>query len=104
MLSAQFGNNAAAGLIYPTAYRSKGVGLAFGAGRIGSILGPVIGAMLIGAHAPLIVLLAVVAVTLLLGAVAVLVLARLAYRRFGGLGIEESEGAEAPASVLIAAT
>lgn len=104
VLGAQFGNNAASGLIYPTAYRSKGVGLAFGAGRIGSILGPMIGAGLIGAHAPLIVLLAVVAATLLIGALAVLVLARLAYRRFGGHGLDESQDAPAPASVSAAAT
>jgi AAHS family 4-hydroxybenzoate transporter-like MFS transporter len=89
VLGAQFGNNAAAGLIYPTAYRSKGVGLAFGAGRIGSVLGPLVGATLIGMHAPLITLLAIVAATLLLGALAAAILVRLAYRRFGGLSLRE---------------
>jgi AAHS family 4-hydroxybenzoate transporter-like MFS transporter len=94
VLGAQFGNNAAAGLIYPTAYRSKGVGLAFGAGRIGSVLGPIVGAALIGRGMPLIMLLAVIAATLLLGAIAAVVLARLAYRRFGSLSLDESQAAE----------
>jgi AAHS family 4-hydroxybenzoate transporter-like MFS transporter len=91
----QFGNNAAAGMIYPTAYRAKGVGLAFGAGRIGSIAGPMIGAALIGMNAPLITQLAIVAATLLMGALAALLLVLLARRRWGGLRLDE-EGSETP--------
>ena len=34
---AQFGNNAASGLLYPTAFRSRGVGWALGIGGVGSI-------------------------------------------------------------------
>jgi AAHS family 4-hydroxybenzoate transporter-like MFS transporter len=48
VIGAQNGANALAADVYPTAYRSTGVGWAFGVGRIGSILGPFLGAMLVG--------------------------------------------------------
>ena len=50
MLGGQVGLNAISGTIYPTYIRSTGAGWAFGVGRIGSILGPVIGGVLIGWH------------------------------------------------------
>ena len=46
MLGGQVGLNAVSGTIYPTYIRSTGAGWAFGVGRIGSILGPVIGGLL----------------------------------------------------------
>lgn len=48
MLGGQVGLNAMSGTIYPTYIRSSGAGWAFGVGRVGSILGPVIGGVLIG--------------------------------------------------------
>ena len=46
LIGAQAALNSAAGLLYPTAARSRGVGLALGVGRIGSVIGPLIaGAM-----------------------------------------------------------
>ncbi len=48
MLGGQVGLNAISGSIYPTYVRSTGAGWAFGVGRVGSILGPVIGGVLIG--------------------------------------------------------
>jgi MFS transporter, AAHS family, 4-hydroxybenzoate transporter len=48
LLGGQIGLNALAGTIYPTFVRSTGAGWALGIGRIGSILGPVIGGVLIG--------------------------------------------------------
>ena len=48
LLGGQIGLNALAGTIYPTFVRSSGAGWALGIGRIGSILGPVIGGVLIG--------------------------------------------------------
>jgi AAHS family 4-hydroxybenzoate transporter-like MFS transporter len=48
VIGAQFGANAIAAEVYPTAYRSTGVGWAFGIGRIGSIIGPTLGAALVG--------------------------------------------------------
>jgi MFS transporter, AAHS family, 4-hydroxybenzoate transporter len=44
---AQAGLNALAALFYPTAIRSTGVGWALGVGRIGSIVGPVIGGLML---------------------------------------------------------
>jgi AAHS family 4-hydroxybenzoate transporter-like MFS transporter len=41
-----------AGRFYPTFIRSNGIGWANGAGRVGSILGPVLGGMLIGLDLP----------------------------------------------------
>lgn len=90
ILGAQFGSNAAAGILYPTAYRSKGVGLAFAVGRIGSVLGPVIGAILIGMKLPLMLLLLAMAVPVLLGAIAAFFLGRLSYRRFNGWRLDEA--------------
>ncbi|WP_371861547.1 MFS transporter [Pseudoduganella armeniaca] len=40
--------NALAGTYYPTALRSTGIGWSLGIGRIGSVLGPVVGGQLIG--------------------------------------------------------
>jgi MFS transporter, AAHS family, 3-hydroxyphenylpropionic acid transporter len=43
-------NYAAAPLVYPTPYRGTGVGIAVAVGRTGSVLGPALGGVLIGAH------------------------------------------------------
>jgi AAHS family 4-hydroxybenzoate transporter-like MFS transporter len=48
ILGGQNGLNALSGTIYPTYIRATGSGWALGIGRIGSILGPVIGGVLIG--------------------------------------------------------
>lgn len=48
VIGAQNGANAMAAEVYPTAARSTGVGWALGIGRIGSILGPNLGALLVG--------------------------------------------------------
>jgi hypothetical protein len=48
LLGGQIGLNALAGTMHPTFVRSSGAGWALGIGRIGSILGPVIGGVLIG--------------------------------------------------------
>jgi AAHS family 4-hydroxybenzoate transporter-like MFS transporter len=52
VLGGQIGLNALAGTFYPTFIRSTGAGWAFGIGRIGSILGPVLGGVLIGFGLP----------------------------------------------------
>jgi AAHS family 4-hydroxybenzoate transporter-like MFS transporter len=90
VLGAQFGSNAGSGLIYPTAFRSKGVGMAFGVGRIGSIIGPLLGAALIAMKLPLPSLLLAIAVPVMLGACAAFFLARFSYLRFGGWALDES--------------
>jgi AAHS family 4-hydroxybenzoate transporter-like MFS transporter len=52
MLGGQAGLNAVSGSIYPTYIRSTGAGWAFGVGRVGSILGPVVGGVLIALNTP----------------------------------------------------
>jgi AAHS family 4-hydroxybenzoate transporter-like MFS transporter len=48
VVGAQIGMNALAASLYPTEIRSTGVGWALGVGRIGSIIGPVAGGILLG--------------------------------------------------------
>lgn len=50
VLGGQTGLNVASGLIYPTSIRSNGSGWAFGVGRLGSIVGPIVGGILIAGH------------------------------------------------------
>jgi len=50
LLGGQVGLNGLAGTIYPTFVRASGTGWALGVGRIGSIMGPVVGGLLIGAQ------------------------------------------------------
>lgn len=72
----QCGINALAGTIYPTAIRSTGAGWALGIGRIGSILGPVLGGLLISLDLPYRTLFVVLAVPPLLASGALALLAR----------------------------
>jgi AAHS family 4-hydroxybenzoate transporter-like MFS transporter len=50
VVGSQPGLNALSGAYYPTYIRSTGIGAGLGVGRIGAIVGPVIGGMFIGAH------------------------------------------------------
>ncbi len=88
-LGAQFGNNAASGLLYPTAFRSRGIGWALGIGRFGSIAGPLVGGALIGLKVPAQQFFLVAAVPMAVGFIAALGAAVLCHRRFGGLNIGE---------------
>jgi AAHS family 4-hydroxybenzoate transporter-like MFS transporter len=74
VVGAQIGMNALAAGLYPTAIRSTGVGWALGVGRIGSIIGPLAGGVLLGLgwNAQSIVLIA--AVPALLAGIAVVAL------------------------------
>ena len=90
VLGAQFGNNASAGLIYPTSFRSKGVGWALAIGRFGSILGPLIGGVLISMHMSMENLFLIAAVPMVIGSSAALMLCRLCYKRFGGLQLNDT--------------
>ncbi len=76
LLGGQIGLNALAGTIYPTFVRSSGAGWALGVGRIGSILGPVIGGLLIAAKLSLSTLFVCAAIPAAFCAVAVLILSR----------------------------
>lgn len=88
LLGLQFGLNASAGLIYPTAFRANGVGWALGIGRFGSIAGPLVGGLLIGMRMPLPQLFLVAALPLVIGTVVAVVLIRV-YAR-----VEHTEGME----------
>lgn len=96
VLGAQFGNNSAAGLLYPTAIRSKGVGWALGIGRFGAIVGPLAGAVLLGMKMPLHRLFLAACAPMLVGGIAAAVLVRLCYVRLGTLKLGDVPAGEAP--------
>jgi AAHS family 4-hydroxybenzoate transporter-like MFS transporter len=77
IVGAQTASNAVAAGFYPTFIRSTGVGWALGIGRIGSIVGPVLGGLMLAAewHTPTIFL--VGALPVLIASCAVLVLSQL---------------------------
>jgi MFS transporter, AAHS family, 4-hydroxybenzoate transporter len=79
VIGAQNGANAISAEIYPTEARATGVGWALGIGRIGSIIGPTLGGMLIGATPRLF---AYAAVPLMLAATAAMIAAVLRRDRF----------------------
>jgi len=90
VLGAQFGNNAAAGLIYPTTIRAKGVGLALSVGRVGSIIGPMAGAALLGMNLSMQNLFLIASLPILIGLTAALILARLCYKRFNSFQLDDT--------------
>src|SRR5262249_2486570 len=69
--------NAISGRYYPTFIRSIGVGWANGVGRIGSILGPVVGGVLIGLDLPVSQLFLFAAIPPLCAALGCFLIARL---------------------------
>lgn len=68
--------NALSAIFYPTAMRSTGVGWALGIGRIGAIVGPLLGAFLLSQHWPDSSLFFVGAVPLFIAMLAVIALGR----------------------------
>jgi AAHS family 4-hydroxybenzoate transporter-like MFS transporter len=77
LVGGQIGLNSIAGTIYPTDIRSTGAGWALGIGRIGSILGPVLGGVLISAHLPIRSLFLYTALVVLICAVTISILSRI---------------------------
>lgn len=86
ILGLQFGLNAASAMIYPTSVRSNGSGWAFGIGRFGSILGPILGGLLIQMKFSVVALFLIAAVPYVVGAFACLAMALLYFRQFHGPG------------------
>jgi len=76
VIGGQVGINALAGTLYPTYMRSTGTGWAFGVGRVGSILGPVIGGHLLAFGLPLGMLFAAASMPILISASALFFLGR----------------------------
>lgn len=91
VLGLQFGLNAASGMIYPTAIRANGSGWAFGIGRFGSILGPILGGYYVAQHLPLDQLFFMWTIPSIIGLVACLVLTKLYHTRFKGMGLGQRE-------------
>jgi AAHS family 4-hydroxybenzoate transporter-like MFS transporter len=81
-LGIQMGINAVSAILYPTALRSTGSGWAFGIGRVGSIVGPIVGGLLI-ATMTVQQLYLIAAIPFLLGAIVCLILARMFAKRRG---------------------
>lgn len=98
VLSIQYALNAISGMIYPTSFRAAGSGWAFGVGRIGSIVGPIVGGLLIGAHLSVQKLYIWAAVPLLVATVACFVLSRLYVKKFQGAGMGQRETVERAAA------
>jgi len=59
---------AVAARLYPPEIRSTGVGWALGVGRVGAVLGPIFGGILVGAHLPIAAIFAIFAVPLAVAA------------------------------------
>lgn len=91
VLGGQVGMSSLAGMLYPTAVRSEGVGLAHSIGRIGAICGPLFAGVLMGRDASLRSLFMLPAAAMLLAAISFAVITwrmtgRLPGRRFAHLG------------------
>ncbi len=90
ILGAQFGNNAAAGLLYPTSIRAKGVGMALSIGRFGSIIGPTVGAALLGMNLSMQTLFLVASTPIIIGLIAASLLSWLCYKRFNSFQLDDT--------------
>jgi AAHS family 4-hydroxybenzoate transporter-like MFS transporter len=80
IVGGQIASNALAATYYPTMVRATGVGWALGIGRVGSIVGPLIGGVLFARHVGADSLFLAAAVPALCASIAALVLARIAGR------------------------
>lgn len=67
LLGLQFGNISAETMVYPTYIRSWGLGSCFGAGRVGSVIGPYVGGYLIAMQVPVQYMFYLAAIPLILG-------------------------------------
>ena len=82
VVGAQYGLYAVAGMIYPTSFRSAGVGSAISVGKIGSVSGPVIGGVLLSMHLPITQLFYAASLLFLIAAIFSTILALLYRTRF----------------------
>jgi AAHS family 4-hydroxybenzoate transporter-like MFS transporter len=62
LVGAHFGLHSIAGIFYPSAFRSNGAGWATSIAKIGSVIGPVIGGVVLSTHLPVRILFALLAV------------------------------------------
>jgi AAHS family 4-hydroxybenzoate transporter-like MFS transporter len=80
IVGGQIASNALAATYYPTTMRSSGVGWALGIGRIGSIVGPLIGGIMLARHVGAETLFVAAAVPALCASLAAFALARITGR------------------------
>lgn len=80
-MGAQMGSNAFAMFVYPTALRASGLGWALSIGRIGSVLGPLLGGTLLAWHLQPSELFLVVGIIAILPAVFFIIIGRVAAQR-----------------------
>jgi MFS transporter, AAHS family, 4-hydroxybenzoate transporter len=76
VLGGQTGSNALAASFYPTYIRSTGIGWALGIGRIGSIVGPIFGGIMLSLHWPLTNVFMAAAIPSLVGSGAIFLMGR----------------------------
>lgn len=81
LIGSQIALNSISGTIYPTDIRSTGVGWALGVGRIGSILGPVVGGILISRNLAMQSLFTLIALVIVFCAISVSILWKIAEAR-----------------------
>jgi AAHS family 4-hydroxybenzoate transporter-like MFS transporter len=76
VIGGQTGANALAASFYPTYIRSTGVGWALGIGRIGSVVGPIFGGMMLSQHLPLTTVFLAGALPSLIGSASIILMGR----------------------------
>jgi AAHS family 4-hydroxybenzoate transporter-like MFS transporter len=91
VLGLQSGINAIAASIYPTSFRSNGTGWALGVGRLGAMIGPVLGGYLIAQHLPVEHLFLLASLPFVFGACIAYWLTQLYLVRFKGSGLGQRE-------------
>jgi len=77
-------------LLYPTSIRSKGVGMALSIGRLGAIIGPTAGAMLLGMNLQMSTVFLLAALPIIVGLIAAVLLSWLCYRRFNSFLLDDT--------------
>lgn len=88
VVGAQIGMNAVASSLYPTGLRSTGIGWALGVGRLGSILGPTVGGLLLAREWVPSAILQISLWPALVAAIAVFALGRSVQRRSARISAE----------------
>lgn len=101
-LGVQLGLNAISAMIYPTHVRSLGAGWALGIGRLGSILGPLVGGALVAANLPIHSLYLYGAIPFAVGGIGAIGLGLISKKQFGGRLLADADVANrtAPAQSL----
>jgi AAHS family 4-hydroxybenzoate transporter-like MFS transporter len=96
------GVEAVMGLIYPTAIRAKGAGWGLAVGRLGAVIGPLIGGMLVSRHLSNFALFMAPSICLAVGTLASAVLAMLLMRRYGSIHVDAEAPVEGMAPMVVA--